>query len=312
MIEPFQNALVLTGPTASGKTEVALALAESIGAEIVAMDSMTLYRGMDVGTAKPTAEERGRIPHHLLDILDPWESASVAFWLENAARCCREIESRGKRTLFVGGTPLYLKALLYGLFESPPADPDLRGRLNEVAETQGRAALHERLRAIDPTTANRLHVNDVRRVIRALEVWELTGKPISSWQQEWPSADPVAAQTPLQNPQNPKIFCLDLPRPELYARIDARVTKMFAAGWIDEVIRLRNLPFPLSREARQALGYREVFDFLDGKTTLEDAIRLVQARSRQFAKRQLTWFRHLSECVFVQKELTFSRWGLTI
>src|SRR5262249_47114877 len=175
----FANALILTGPTGSGKTRLALHLAERLGAEIVCMDSMTLYRGMDVGTAKPTAEERARVPHHLLDVLDPWESASVAWWLGRAAECCRAIEGRGNRVLFVGGTPLYLKALLLGLFDGPPADEDLRARLAEVAKRQGKQALHDRLARVDPASAARLHPNDVRRVIRALEVWELTGSPLS-------------------------------------------------------------------------------------------------------------------------------------
>src|SRR5262245_18312987 len=162
MIDPFQNAYVLTGPTGSGKTELGLELALRLGAEIVSMDSMALYRGMDIGTAKPGIEERRRVPHHLIDVLDPWESASVAWWLEQAALCDRDIESRGRRVLFVGGTPLYLKALLVGLFDGPPADVELRRGLTQEAETLGRQALHERLARIDPVTAARLHANDVR------------------------------------------------------------------------------------------------------------------------------------------------------
>src|SRR5262245_61176090 len=175
----FQNALVLTGPTGSGKSQLAVELAERLGAEIISMDSMTLYRGMDIGTAKPGPEERCRVPHHLLDVLDPWESANVAWWLEQAAECCRDIEGRGKRALFVGGTPLYLKALLRGLFEGPPADLELRRQLLDEARRAGPQSLHGRLAQVDPVAAAWLHPNNLRRIVRALEVWQLTGKPIS-------------------------------------------------------------------------------------------------------------------------------------
>jgi tRNA dimethylallyltransferase len=284
---PFADALVLTGPTGSGKTDLALVLAERLDAEIVAVDSMTLYRGMDVGTAKPTPEERQRVPHHLIDVLDPWESASVAWWLRQAETVCRAIEGRGKRALFVGGTPLYLKALLCGLFDGPPADAALRARLTQEAERSGPAVLHQRLAAVDPAAAARLHPNDVRRVIRALEVWELTGRPLTSWQRQWPAA----ASTPTTD--SGRVVWLDLPRERLYERIDARVEGMAAAGLVEEV---RRLPRPLSREAAQALGYKETFDYLDGRATLQETLARIKTRSRNFAKRQLTWFRHLPGC----------------
>jgi tRNA dimethylallyltransferase len=264
------------------------------------MDSMTLYRGMDIGTAKPGAEERRRVPHHLLDVLDPWESASVAWWLEQAAARVREIEARGMRVLFVGGTPLYLKALCYGLFDGPPADEALRQRLTDEAEHTGRAALHARLAQVDPATAARLHPNDVRRVVRALEVWELTDRPISAWQQQW-----SAGETP-----GNQVLWLDLPRDELYARINARVEQMITAGLVDEVRGLRRLCRPLSREASQALGYKELFDYLDGRATLAEAVERIQTRSRNLAKRQLTWFRHLPGCRPVDRERIFLAWGL--
>src|SRR5437879_5266792 len=183
--EPFQDAYVLTGPTGSGKTRLGIQVALRLGAEIVSMDSMALYRGMDVGTAKPTPEERLQVRHHLIDVLDPWESASVAWWLEHAAECCRDIETRGKHVLFVGGTPLYLKALMCGLFDGPPADEELRSRLTEEAAAAGSAVLHDRLAHLDPASAQRIHINDLRRIIRALEVCELTGRPLSAWQTQW-------------------------------------------------------------------------------------------------------------------------------
>jgi tRNA dimethylallyltransferase len=262
---------------------------------------MTLYRGMDVGTAKPTPEERARVPHHLLDVLDPWESASVAWWLDQAARAVRDIEGRGKVALFVGGTPLYLKALLYGLFDGPPADEALRARLEEEARRDGKAALHQRLAAVDPATAGRLHPNDVRRVVRALEVHELTGRPISAWQTQWEgTALPRPADTCL---------CLDLPREDLYRRIDARIVRMVEQGLVEEVRALRRLGRPLGREAAQALGYKELFGYLDGRGTLEEAVREIQTRSRNFAKRQLTWFRHLDGCRLVSDQLTRELWA---
>ena len=271
------------------------------------MDSMALYRGMDIGTAKPGPEERGRVKHHLLDVLEPWESASVAWWLAQAAVCCREIESRGKRVLFVGGTALYLKALLHGLFDAPPADLDLRRRLTEEADHQGPLALHRRLAVVDPAAAQRLHPNDVRRVIRALEVWELTGRPISAWQTQW-SVSPAESSEAVSSAD--RCLWLDLPRQELFARIDRRVHHMIASGLVEEVRRLQSLSRPLSREAVQALGYKEMFEHLEGRATLDGTIQRIQTRSRQFAKRQITWFRHLSPCRPVVWELTFPIWGL--
>ncbi len=304
--DPFRNALVLTGPTGSGKSALAVDLAGRLGAEIVSMDSMALYRGMDVGTAKPDADQRRRVPHHLIDVLDPWESATVAWWLARAADCVRDIESRGKRALLVGGTPLYLKALLHGLFDGPPADDELRRRLTNEAQRDGSAALHARLSSVDPASATRLHPNDARRIIRALEVWQLTGRPLSAWQTQWPSTSHHPPPTPLQ------VLCLDMPRDELYARIDARVVQMFDAGLLDEAAALRRLPRPLSREAAQAVGYREAFAHLDGLATREETIRLIQTRSRHLAKRQLSWFRQMPECRPVSRELTFCLWGSTM
>jgi tRNA dimethylallyltransferase len=280
--QAFDEALILTGPTASGKSAVGLALAERLGAEVVAMDSMTLYRGLDIGTAKPTPDERRRVPHHLIDVLDPWESASVAWWLDRAAAACRDVAARGRRALFVGGTPLYLKALLHGLFEGPAGDPVLRARL----EREPGPELHARLALVDPASAARLHPHDVRRLVRALEVFELTGRPISSWQDHFDKVRPR---------RFPPVW-LDLARPVLYERINRRVAAMMRAGLLDEVRRLRALPRPLSKEARQALGYKELFDHLEGRIDLEGAVGLIQTRSRQFAKRQLTWLRHMPGC----------------
>jgi tRNA dimethylallyltransferase len=305
---PFDNALVLTGPTGSGKTQLGIELAQGLRAEIVSMDSMALYRGMDVGTAKPTREQRQQAAHHLVDVFDPWESGSVAWWLEQAGACCRDIEARGKRVLFVGGTPLYLKALLCGLFEGPPADVALRRRLADEAAVAGSATLHARLACVDPGSARRIHANDLRRIIRALEVRELTGRPLSAWQTQWTT--PACALAPPTDAQT--ILWLELPRAELYERIDRRVEAMFADGLIDEARRLRALERPWSREAAQALGYKEALDFLDGKLALADTIARVQLRSRQFAKRQISWFRNLPGCRPATKELTWTAWCSTM
>lgn len=279
-----ERVLYLTGPTASGKTAVGVALAERLGAEVVAMDSMTLYRGMDVGTAKPTPAERRGVPHHLIDVLDPWESASVAEYRSRALAAAREVAARGRPVLFVGGTPLYLKALLRGLFAGPGADPEVRRRLESEAEEHGDAALHARLARLDPATAARLHPNDRRRIVRALEVFELTDRPISAFQAEHDRPAEGASAVALERP-----------RPELHERINRRVERMFAEGLVEEVRRLISGPRPIHPVPAQGVGYREAIDLLAGRTNEAEAIARTQARTRQFAKRQATWFRGLAE-----------------
>lgn len=279
----FTDSFILTGPTATGKTEVGLVLAKRLDAEIISMDSMALYRGMDIGTAKPSLIARQQVPHHLVDVLNPWQAASVAWWLRQAQRCVQEIRGRGKQVLFVGGTPLYLKALMCGLFEGPGADPELRRELEQIPSQQ----LYARLQSIDPVSAQRIHPSDKRRLVRALEVWHLTGRPLSSWQhqfdQPWPRKYPPV--------------WLDLPRPDLYRRIEQRVNAMIAAGLEEEVRRLLaprpGIPQPLSRQARQALGYKEMIAYLEGQCTREQAIERIKTRTRNYAKHQLTWFRNM-------------------
>ncbi len=282
---PFHRAVYLTGPTASGKTAVGVALARLINAEVIALDSMTLYRGMDIGTAKPTLEERAGIPHHLIDVLDPWESASVAEYREWALQTAAEILGRNKRVVFVGGTALYLKALLRGLFEGPAAVPELRQELEAEAVRGGPERLHARLAAMDPQTAARLHPNDRRRVIRALEVMTVTGRPLSELQIEHERPAPASVA----------VFALQRPRDEMHDRINRRVVTMFHDGLVEEVRRLVHGTRPIGPVPAQGVGYREVLEHLEGRWSLEETVGLIQARTRQFAKRQETWFRGLTE-----------------
>jgi tRNA dimethylallyltransferase len=304
----FAGSLVLTGATGSGKSALALELAERHGCEIVSMDSMTIYRHLSIGTAKPTPDEMARVPHHLVDVLEPWEPGSVAWWLIEAKKVCEQIRSRGARPLFVGGTPFYLKALLQGLFEAPAPDAELRAKLEAECAEIGVEAFHARLMAVDPVTAKRLHPNDTRRVVRALEVFHSTGKPISALQTTWdsPAFGNTAAPTP-----DIRTVVLDWPRDVLRARIEQRVHAMIAAGWLDEVRALEQLPQPVCAEAAVALGYPELRKHLAGELTLKEAVEWIIIRTQQFAKRQLTWFRGLRTLPFVNAtapELSLRVW----
>lgn len=254
---------------------------------------MAIYRGMDIGTAKPAAAEQGGVPHHLIDIVDPHEEFSVAQYVAAAEAAVREIAARGRAPLFVGGTPLYLKALLRGIFEGPPADWSLRRDLEAIAERDGDEALHKRLAVVDPASARRLHMRDRRRVIRALEVYELSGKTITELQQQFDKARAA---------EDCRVFTLVWPREQLVERIDRRVDAMFAAGLVDEVRSLLGAGSAIGRTAGQAVGYREVLEHLRGDRGLSETIELVKLRTRQFAKRQMTWFRSLSECRLVEAE----------
>jgi tRNA dimethylallyltransferase len=287
----LQRCWFLAGPTACGKSAAGCALAELLNAEIIALDSMSLYRGMDVGTAKPDEELRARVPHHLIDVLDPHEEYSLADYVVASATAARRIAERGRTPLFVGGTGLYLRGVLRGVFQGPPADWDLRRKLEALAASAGNAAVHARLRQVDPALADRLAPRDLRRVIRGIEVFELTGAPLSAQQR----------QQPLPPEERPRHVCwLHPPRAWLYERIDRRVEEMFRGGLVAEVERLLSLEQPPGKTARQALGYKEVIAHLEGGLTLAETVALVQTRTRQFAKRQHTWFRNLVECNAVE------------
>lgn len=282
----------LAGPTACGKSEVALELAATLNAEIVAMDSMSVYRGMDVGTAKPSPAARARVPHHLIDIVEPQVDFSLADYLLAAEASCRDIAARGKTPLFVGGTGLYLRGLLRGVFDGPRANWALRRRLQEEADRHEPGYLHVRLREVDPASAQAIHPHDTRRLIRALEVYHVTGRRLSAQHTQ---------DRPLPPSKRPRhVYWLSPPRDWLREQINRRVVRMIAGGLVLEARRLLAAERPISRTARQALGYKEIFDFLEGSCTLETAIETIQVRTRQFAKRQHTWFRHLEECTRVE------------
>ncbi len=292
MHKPVKDCWFLTGPTASGKTVAGIELARRLDAEIISLDSMTIYREMDIGTAKPSGEQRSAVPHHLLDIVNPDEDYSLAAYLDSAHECVREIRSRGKEVLFVGGTPLYLKALLRGLFEGPEPDWEFREQIKEEVAKVGVEALHERLQQVDPLSAAKLPPGDVRRIIRALEVQRATGKPISHMQLHFDEGQPA---------ESCKVFVLNWPKDLLLDRIESRVEQMFAAGLLDEAQGIREKFSDLSRTASQAVGYREVFALIDGEMDEAAAKERVTIRTRRFTKRQRTWFRGLSECRMVDR-----------
>jgi len=273
--------ILILGITASGKGKLAFALAKSLGAEIISIDSMKVYRRMDIGTAKPPKENRDQIPYHLIDVVEPSESFSVARFLELAQASIYDIKKRNKPIVAVGGTALYIKSLLYGLFEGPGADEQIREELKAQAQAEGLDKLYEQLKTIDPATAAKISSNDPRRIIRALEVYKLTGKPISAFQQQW---DANASH-------DWTIIGLRREKTEESKRINTRVKKMIDAGLVDEVKQLLAEPIPLSKQARSAIGYAEIINHLSGQTTLDDAIELIKKNTRKFAKAQRTWFK---------------------
>jgi tRNA dimethylallyltransferase len=278
----------LTGPTAAGKSALAIPLARQLDAEIVSVDSMAVYRGLDVGTAKPSAEDRKAVAHHGVDVVSPAESFSVAEWLAIAAEAVEDCRARGRRILFVGGTPLYLRGLRDGLADLPAADPALRASLMSEAEAEGSERLHVRLATIDPEAAGRIHPRDTKRIVRALEVSTLTGQPLSAAQV--PAHDPIFEE---------RLMILDVTRDALAERIDRRVETMFAGGLVEETEAALASPGGIGFTARQAPGYAEAIEFLAGHIDRAEAIRRTQLRTRQLAKRQRTWFRSFKKATWI-------------
>jgi tRNA dimethylallyltransferase len=278
---PRDALLVVIGPTAGGKTRLAIELATRLGGECVGADSMQVYRGMDVGTAKPTTAERAGVPHHLLDVADPREDGfTVEEWRRLAEEAIAGIRSRGRIPIVVGGTSLYVRALLEGLFDGPEPDASLRAELDATPLD----SLRRELDRVDPAAAARIHPNDRRRTQRAIEVFRQTGRPISSLQAEWDARLSTRAHP------EARIVGLDWPVEAINRRINARVRAMFAGGLIDEARSLRAAG-PLGRQAREAVGYGEAFAVLDGAISVDDAIEQTKIRTRRYAKQQRTWLR---------------------
>ncbi|MFA5423329.1 MAG: tRNA (adenosine(37)-N6)-dimethylallyltransferase MiaA [Phycisphaerae bacterium] len=277
--------ILILGVTASGKGRLAFELAQKNNAEIISVDSMKVYRRMDIGTAKPSPQIRSQLPYHLIDVVEPSESFSVAMFLELTQNAIDDITGRGKNIVAVGGTALYIKAMLYGLFEGPGTDESIRDKLRSEADSKGLAALHERLRQIDPTAAQNIHPNDAKRIIRALEVHTITGKPISSFQKQFDS-----------EPSNDwLVIGLRREKAEESKRINARVKKMLDAGLVEEVRNLLAEEKPLSQQARCAIGYAEIIEHLTGRITLDDAAELIKKNTRKLAKAQRTWFKTFAQ-----------------
>jgi tRNA dimethylallyltransferase len=278
----MKRIIIVCGPTAVGKTGVALELAAAAGAQIVGADSMQIYRYMDIGTAKPTAKEQARVPHHLVDFCDPAEPFNAAAYSRLARKTIDRLLERGVVPLVVGGTGLYIKGLLGGLFPVPSPDRSIRKRLQAEAEQLGTPTLHDRLVRVDPNTAARLHPNDTARVVRALEVLEATGEPISLQQDRHRFED---------EPYRALKIGLFLEKEVLYRRIDRRCDAMLEAGLIEEVKGLLKRGYPPQLKSMQSIGYRHVIDYLQGRATFEETRRLFSRDTRRYAKRQLTWFR---------------------
>ena len=280
--------ITILGCTASGKGSLARALAAEIGAEIVSVDSMKIYRGLDIGTAKPTPEQQAAVPHHLIDVADPWESFSAARFVELADAAVEAISGRGKPIVAVGGTVLYFKCFYEGMFEGPSADPEIRAEIRERAEREGLAALHAELAAIDPEAANRIHQNDLRRVERALEVYRLTGQPISELQRQWDGSH-------IRRPEwNWKLIGLRREKEDASSRSNERVRRMVEAGLVEEARRLWSDPHGVSDQARQAVGYAELFAHFEDQLSLDDAIEQIKINTRKLAKQQRTWFKRMT------------------
>jgi len=281
------NCWYVVGATAGGKTTIGIELARRLGGEIISLDSMTIYRDMDIGTAKPDVDQLKQIPHHLIDILDPTETFSVSGYREMALQAIQAIRDRGRVPIFVGGTALYLKIMLRGLFEGPPADEQFRRDVEADVAKVGLPALYERLQIADPVTAHKLDPTDKRRIIRALEVKKITGQPISHLQREFDSA---------RDANECRVFTIRHPRSRLHQRIERRVRWMIDQGLVDEARRLREKYGTLRHTAAQAVGYREAFSLIDGAIDEAALFESILVRTRRFARHQETWFRGLSEC----------------
>ncbi len=289
--------LVIQGPTASGKTDLALRLAEEIGGEIINADSMQVYCAMEIGTAKPSTELRVRVPHHLLDIVNPDVNFTANHFRQEAERAIVDIVRRGRKPIVVGGTGLYIRALVKGLVDAPPADELYRAELQEIVAREGGEALLERLEEVDPVTALKLHPNDHVRIVRALEVHRQSGRPISEIRKN-------------HGFSSDDYLCLKLgihvKRDELYRRIDCRVDRMMADGLVEEVMGLLSSGYSFDLKAMKSIGYSEICSFIKGEFPIEEAVRLIKRNTRHYAKRQETWFKRDPEISWVEYPETFA------
>lgn len=287
--------IVITGPTASGKTPLGVSLALALESEVVSADSMQLYRGLDIGSAKPTGKEMRGVPHRMIDVADPWEDYSVSRWVESAAACCDALLAQGKTPVIVGGTGLYIESLLSGRdFSAAPGDSGLRERLGAEYDALGGAAFRERLRTVDPERAEKLAPGDKKRLVRSMEVFLLTGETITAHDERTKLLPPRYAS---------RRFALTWKRREtLYERIRQRVDEMMTAGLAEEVERLLQSGLSEKSTAMQAIGYKEIAAALRGECTMADAVETVKRESCRYAKRQLTWLRRDKELVWLPRE----------
>lgn len=294
VMPPKRPLIILTGPTAVGKTALSISLAKAIGGEIICADSIQVYRHMDIGSAKIMPDEMQGVPHHMIDMLDPTEEFNVVVFKQHAKRCMEEIYSRQHIPILVGGTGFYIQALLYDIdFTKQQEHGPIRQRLEAVAQDKGSEYLHHMLARVDPVSAEIIHANNQKRVIRALEYYELTGEPISAHNE---------AQHARQSAYDSYYFVLNEDRARLYDRIDKRVDSMMDNGLVEEVRSLIALGCKREHTSMQGLGYKEILDYLNGDISLERAVYLIKRDTRHFAKRQLTWFRREKEVIWLDKE----------
>ena len=289
-----QPLIVLTGPTAVGKTSLSISLAKTVNGEIISADSMQVYKKMDIGSAKIPPEEMQGIPHYLVDVLEPEEEFHIVKFQQMAKKAMEDIYSRGKIPILVGGTGFYIQAVTKDIdFTEAQQENDYRKELEALAEEKGGEHLHEMLRKVDPVSADAIHAHNVKRVIRALEFYNQNGSPISAHNEE---------QKQHESPYNLAYFVLNMPRELLYERIDLRVDQMMKEGLLEEVARLKEEGCHRGMVSMQGLGYKEILAYLDGEYPLEEAVRVLKRDTRHFAKRQLTWFRREQEVTWVNKD----------
>lgn len=289
-----QPLIILSGPTAVGKTALSIELAKRVNGAIISADSMQVYKYMDIGSAKIMLEEMDGVKHYLIDELEPSDEFNIVVFQQKAKAALKEIYANGQIPIVAGGTGFYIQALLYDInFDNQDCNEEFRAELEQIAQEQGNEVLHARLREIDPVSAEKIHANNVKRVIRALEFYHLTGKPISEHNE---------AEQQKESPYNFAYFVLTDDRDNLYKRIDKRVDIMLENGLVEEVKRLKDMGYHRDMVSMQGLGYKEILDYLDGKCSLEEAVYVLKRETRHFAKRQLTWFRREREVIWLDKQ----------